>query len=318
MLRIGWNTCRYIRSLNFFPSPKNFTSFYQQQLLHLIPCCLIVMPTSDNFIDHYSLVEHIGVGGYGSVWTCLHRTSREKFAVKIVPDRKCFRKTRCCRSKELIPEEVALWRPLCHPSVVGLREVFYDVTGKYWMYVMEYDENYQDLFNYIDKNGSMSSAAASKIIKQVVEVVHYLLEAGVDHRDIKDENILINPATNTIKILDFGSASSFTVDQPAYQSYQGTDVYLPPEYYVTRRYEACPAAVWAIGCLTHCLIAGDCPFDDKSEIPNYVRLQWLDDGDELAKDFVNQCMQKDPAKRPSLYHLLNHPWFHKSEINPSS
>ena len=271
---------------------------------------------TENFSDYYSLVEHIGVGGYGSVWSCMEKTSQAKFAVKIVHDKKCFRKTKCCRTNADIPEEVALWRPLSHPNLISLHEVFYDEAGKYWMYVMDYYEDYQDLFNYIDTNGGVTSAAASFIIRQVVKVVHYLLEMGVDHRDLKDENILIHPTTNMIKVFDFGSASTLT--QEPYLTYQGTDVYLPPEYYISRSYEACPAAVWAIGCLAHCLIAGDCPFDDKSEIPNFVRLEWLDDGDELAKDFIDCCMQRDPARRLGVSSLLNHPWFHKPEMIPIS
>ena len=148
-----------------------------------------------------------------------------------------------------------------------------------------------------------------------LQVVHYLVSCGIDHRDIKDENILLNPTTLQIKLLDFGSASKLSPDP--YTTYQGTDVYLPPEYYRERKYSAFPAAVWTIGCLVHCLIAGDCPFNEKTEIQDYVKLQWLDDGDDLAKDFINRCMNNDADQRLDIVSLLKHRWFNEPEINPS-
>ena len=87
-----------------------------------------------------------------------------------------------------------------------------------------------DLFNYIDHYGAMRTTAdAANIVTQLIEACYYLAREGVDHRDLKDENILYNPVTKKIKIIDFGSASALTTD--AYYTYQGTDVYLPPEFY---------------------------------------------------------------------------------------
>ena len=125
---------------------------------------------TENFTDHYSLVDHIGSGGYGSVWTCIDRETKQMCAVKIVPDKKCWRKTWCPRFNKKVPDEVALWLPLCHPNLVSLLEVFYDEESHYWMYVMEYEPDFVDLFNYIDKNGPLTSAASSFITRQVIKV----------------------------------------------------------------------------------------------------------------------------------------------------
>ena len=265
---------------------------------------------TENFDDYYSLVKHIGAGGYGSVWSCLEEETQQMCAVKIVSDSKCSRKTMCRRTKKPIPEEVDLWRPLYHPNLVMFQELFYDASHSNWMYVMDYDEQYLDLFNFIDINGVMSSSLASAVIRQVVDVVQYLFDVGIDHRDIKDENILINPTTNMIKLFDFGAASNLSGE--SYSSYRGTDVYLPPEYYNQHSYEAGPAAVWAIGCLTHCLIAGDCPFEDTTEIAEFVKLQWLDKADEAAKHFIDQCLHRDPSRRPYINELLGHRWFNEN------
>ena len=42
-------------------------------------------------------MEHIGAGGYGSVWSCIEKETGLKRAVKIVSDKKCWRKTYCDR-----------------------------------------------------------------------------------------------------------------------------------------------------------------------------------------------------------------------------
>ena len=126
--------------------------------------------TTENFTDHYSLVENIGSGGYGTVWTCIDRETKEMRAVKIVSDKKCFRKTWCPRYRRNVPDEVALSLSLRHPNLLSLLEVFYDEQSKYWCYVMEYEKDYVDLFDYIDKNGALSSASSSFITRQVIKV----------------------------------------------------------------------------------------------------------------------------------------------------
>ena len=295
-------------------------------------CALLQMPSKSSpmdcgsptartvhspFSDYYSLVNHIGSGGYGTVWSCIEKTTQLLCCVKIVPDKKCRRKTWSDRYNLHVPDEVALWEPLSHPALIPLLEVFYDSDSHYWMFVMGYEEGYMDLFNFIDKNGPVSSSTAQHIARQVVHVLHFLFASGVDHRDIKDENILYNPTTHQIKLLDFGSASPLLSADQTYTSYQGTDVYLPPEYYKTKSYQAFPAAVWTVGCLVHVLISGDCPFNDTDDIKDYICLKWLDDGDELAKDFVDQCLQLDVSNRLSASALINHRWFNEPEKNPT-
>ena len=130
---------------------------------------------TEDFTDHYCLVKHVGSGGYGAVWTCQDRVTKQIRAVKIVPDSRCWRKTWCPKFNRLVPEEVSLWLPLCHPNLVSLLEVFYHEEKQYWMYVMEYEPEYQDLFNYIDKNGSLSSAASSFIARQIIKVGNRVL-----------------------------------------------------------------------------------------------------------------------------------------------
>ena len=67
--------------------------------------------------------------------------------------------------------------------------------------------NVQDLFDFISDNGPLREELARKIFVQLVKTVQQITQAGVIHRDIKDENILIDTQTHQIKLIDFGSGA---------------------------------------------------------------------------------------------------------------
>ena len=85
--------------------------------------------------------------------------------------------------------------------------------------VMERPEKYIDLFDYISGKRAMSERSARFLFRQIVEAVQYCTSVGVLHRDVKDENILIDLKTSQIKLIDFGSGT-FLRDG-VYTEYEG-------------------------------------------------------------------------------------------------
>ena len=170
---------------------------------------------------------------------------------------------------------------------------------------MEYLDGYKDLFS-LTETVILSEKDAAHVIRQVIEVCNYLISEEVDHRDIKDENILFHPITKQIKLIDFGSAS-FLEDE-RYHGMQGTEVYIPPEFYNHGSYHPVPGMVWSIGCLAYVLVNGDCPFNSKKEVMEHKELTWRNPSvGPVFRDFVERCLQSIELLRYDFFKMQSHP-----------
>ena len=270
---------------------------------------MIIIKTLQQFNQQYELTKHLGQGGYGLVYICKELATGGLRAVKMMEDSKCDNKAWCSKRLQNIPNEILLWEPLSHPNIHSLLDIFFDEMMKRWFLVMEYDPDFQDLFNHVDKVGVLPSTDSATLIRQLIRVTHYLALEGVDHRDLKDENILYNPLTKQMKLIDFGSASQLKSDP--YEASRGTNVYIPPEYYTTGQYCAFPATVWAVGCLAYILLSGDSPFQSKTAVMKFKNLTDLNMvyGKQLGRlDFIRCCLNPDHFQRTLLFDLLTHPW----------
>ena len=263
--------------------------------------------TSQNksFATSYSPLKKLGEGGYGTVWLVSRLSDGALYAAKIIKDEKCKRKTWCKQRNAWIPDEIMLSENLKHQNLLDLHEIYFEQNC--WIILMEYLSDFVDLFEYIGDKKPMSTDDIRHLMIQAVDVCNYLICKGIDHRDIKDENILYNPITKQIKLIDFGSASLLSTDR--YSRYQGTEVYLPPEYHTNKSYSALPATTWALGCLAYVLLNGDCPFHSPKDVQDHKKLRFINPSlDQQSKDFLEDLLNIDEDERLLPAEILCHPW----------
>jgi serine/threonine protein kinase len=280
-----------------------------------------------SFEETYDVHQLIGSGGFGSVYSGVRKSDGALVAIKHIMKNKVtdwvtaqsstfITDSPDSQSQPSLPSEIHLHARLHHvPGVAHLLD--YYETQDSFLLVLERFDPCKDLFDLITECGALSETAVRDIFRQVVTTVKDMFAAGVVHRDIKDENILVNTETGQVKIIDFGSATELRTTP--YTIFEGTRVYSPPEWLERRQYHAQPATVWSLGVLLYDMITGDIPFEDDHQILR-GRINYRIHVSPDARDLIGCCLTYDPEMRPNLDEILNHPFMniHETEDNESS
>jgi serine/threonine protein kinase len=172
-----------------------------------------------------------------------------------------------------------------------------------------------DLFDYIDTNTFSTEVKIRYIFKQIANSVFYLHSNNIVHRDIKDENVVIDNALNT-KLIDFGAAELIPVYASDYfQTFRGTFLYTPPELLVNPIHRGPEADIWCLGTLLYALSFSKLPFSslDDIAIQNYnaVRIN----RSALLMDLISKMLNADPKSRFTIEQVISHEWLSNKIAN---
>ncbi|KAJ3109851.1 hypothetical protein HDU97_000081 [Phlyctochytrium planicorne] len=123
-----------------------------------------------------------------------------------------------------------------------------------------------DLFECIDAHRRIPETIGKYIFAQIALAVKYLHERNIVHRDLKDENIVID-SNYMIKIVDFGSASPIPKRREEYfTKFNGTAHFASPEIAKGEPFRGPEAELWSLGVLLFTIIYGENPFQTRAEI----------------------------------------------------
>jgi serine/threonine protein kinase len=189
---------------------------------------------------------------------------------------------------------------------------------------------YGNINDYIISNhNELSEESVRNIIRNCLNIILECHNKDIIHNDIKPENFIFKEENNlnSIKLIDFGISIDTTKPHDNLML-EMTPQFCAPE---TLSSMTCKKSdIWAIGVMTHLLLTGKVPFNDKqnpykpsiykiwnsilNDSVDYKRSYWINISDE-AKDFVSCLLQKNISKRPTIYEALEHQWITQKEFN---
>jgi serine/threonine-protein kinase len=196
---------------------------------------------------------------------------------------------------------------LSHPHVVGVLDQGNDGVTAYL--VMEYIKGHT-LRDVIRSKGALPPRLALALIDPVVEGLGEAHAAGLIHRDVKPENVLIAD-DGRIKIGDFGLARAVTTTTST-GALIGTVGYLSPELVLGKTADA-RSDIYSVGIMLYEMLTGQQPYD--GEVPIQVAYQHVNEtvGPPSAlvpglaaemDELVQWCTANDPENRPVDGHAL--------------
>lgn len=206
----------------------------------------------------YVVHEHVGTGGYGSVWKASDKQLGRDVALKrlLKPVH-----TSSADETERILEEARKHAKLVHTNIVQVFDVL-DVGGEH-LIVMEFVDGtslHQQLRELARKGETMPLDRAVAILRDTLDGVLYAHEQGIVHRDLSPSNILLTQS-GIPKLADFGIARA--IREPAVtggtESGTGNPDFMAPEQ--ARGEPADPMSdLFMIGIIGYLLLAGRHPF----------------------------------------------------------
>ncbi len=248
-------------------------------------------------ISHYKILEKLGEGGMGVVYKAKDTKLDRKVALKFLP----VQLASDGEFKERFKREAQAAAALNHPNIITIHEVAEYETRPF--IAMEYveGESLKDLIARKD----LSVGEVLDVALQISDGLAVAHQAGIVHRDIKPQNVLIGK-DGRARICDFGLAKAkrdVTLTQAG--STLGTVAYMSPEQAQGKEVDH-RTDIWALGVVVYEMLTGQMPF--KGEHEQAVICSILNEDPEPLTSFrtdipsyveqvVNKALEKDQTSR---------------------
>jgi len=204
-------------------------------------------------LDNYRIVESLGVGGMGLVFKAIHVKLDKVFALKIIAPGLTMNESFISRFQT----EAKALAKLEDPNIVRIYDLRADQDQ--WFIVMEFVEGI-NLLQMIKKEVAIPWRKALPILKQILTGIGHAHAAGIIHRDIKPNNVLIS-ADQVVKIADFGLAKDqSSMVTTASLASGGTLFYMSPEHVKGISFTDTRSDIYSIGMTFYEMITGGVPF----------------------------------------------------------
>lgn len=249
------------------------------------------------FNERYKITERIGIGGMAEVYKAQDQVLGRTVAVKVMLPQYAADPEFTARFKQ----EAASAANLQSPYIVNVYDWGQD-GGTYFI-VMEYVRG-TDLKTAVQQRGAINQRKVAEIGSQVCQALSVAHGQDIMHRDIKPQNIMVQPDGN-VKVMDFGIARAKNSVKAKTSSVLGTAHYISPEQAQGKELDGA-SDMYSLGCVLYEAATGQLPFDGPDAVSVAMRQvneaplppsQVKPDISPDLEAIIMKAMEKNPANR---------------------
>ncbi|KAF1950720.1 kinase-like protein [Byssothecium circinans] len=305
--------------------------------------------STDQVIGQYKRMDHIGKGSFAEVYRGIHIEKRQSVAIKSVNMSKLNKKL-----KDNLVSEITILRSLHHPHIVALMDC--QETPSRMHIIMEFCE-LGDLSGFIKKRadlenhpqtqrmiekypnpavGGLNEVIVRHFAKQMASALEFLRSKNYIHRDLKPQNLLLNPSSlyysqtgsiermplaadansllpatgieslPMLKIADFGFARVLPTTSLA-ETLCGSPLYMAPEILRYEKYDA-KADLWSVGTVLYEMVCARPPFRANNHVELLKKIEDRKDHirftegvatSRAMKNLIRALLKRKPTERMS-------------------
>ncbi|MFO7900881.1 MAG: DUF2341 domain-containing protein [Planctomycetota bacterium] len=260
-------------------------------------------PRQTDVLAGYRLVAKIGEGGMGAVYKAIQLSMDRPVALKVLPQRLA----RNAQYVERFVREARAAARLNHPNIVQVYDAG-EASGHYFI-AMEFVDG-RSVAEMMAAEGRVPGRAALEIARDVARALQSAHDAGIIHRDVKPDNILV-AANGTPKLSDLGIAREQRKTERRLTQAgvpMGTPDYISPEQVRGEQDVDGRADIYSLGATLYHMLVGMPPYGGTSAVEVMSRHLTDPAPDPRAKHppvsaqaarIVRRAMAKAPARRYS-------------------
>ncbi|KAF0038669.1 hormonally up-regulated neu tumor-associated kinase homolog A [Scophthalmus maximus] len=268
-------------------------------------------------VGNYLIGRKLGEGSFAKVREGLHAMTGEKVAVKVIDKRKAKKDSYVTKN---LRREGHIQQMIRHPNITQLLDIL-ETENSYYL-VMELCPG-GNLMNRIYDKKRLDERETQKYIRQLVLAVEHLHRAGVVHRDLKIENLLLDEQDN-IKLIDFGLSNCAGIlgYSDPFSTQCGSPAYAAPELLSRKKYGP-KVDVWSIGVNMYAMLTGTLPFTVEPFSLRALHQKMVDKEmnplppslSTAAICLLKKLLEPDPNKRPNIHQVMADSWLQLANKN---